>query len=76
MLVWRLLPRPGVDVGCERSFLVRFCSVPFVRVVGVGLRFGTVTCYSLMVFFFLCVVVIALPRNALVAMNWGMAGVL
>jgi len=76
MLVWRLLPRPGVDVCCERSFLVRFCSVPLVRVVGVGLRFGAVTCYSLMVFFFLCVVVIALPRNALVAMNWGMAGVL
>jgi len=29
MLVWRLLPRPGVDAGCERSFLVRFGSVPF-----------------------------------------------
>jgi len=39
MLVSRLLPRPGVGAGCERSFLVRFGSVPFVRVVGVGLRF-------------------------------------
>jgi len=42
---------------------------------GYGLRFGTVTCCSLVVFYFLCVVVIALPRNALVAMNWGLAGV-
>jgi len=28
-----------VDVGCERSFLVRFGSVPLVRIGGVGLRF-------------------------------------
>jgi len=75
MLVSRLLPRPGVDAGCERSFLVRFCCVPFVRIVDVGLGFGTVTCCSLSVFFFLSVVVIALPRNALGAMNWGMVGV-
>jgi len=75
MLVSRLLPMPGVDASCERSFLVRFGSIPLVRIVGVGLRFGTVTCYSLMVFFFLCVVVVALPRNALVAMNLEMAGV-
>jgi len=50
MLVSRLVPRPGVDAGCERSFLVRFGSVPFVRIQGVGLRFGTVTCCSLAVF--------------------------
>jgi len=49
MLVSRLLLRAGVDVVCERSFLVRCGSVPFVRVVGVGLRFGTVTCSFLMV---------------------------
>jgi len=75
MLVWRLLPRPGVDAGCERSFLVRFGSVPFVRIVGVGLRFGTVTYYTLSVFFFLCVVVTTLSRNALVTMNWVITGV-
>jgi len=76
MLVWRLFVRRGVDLGCERSFLVRFCSVPFVRIVGFGLRFGTVTCFSLVVFdWFFLSVVIALPRNALVAMNFGMAGV-
>jgi len=42
---------------------------------GYGLRFGTVTCYTLSVFFFLCVVVIALSRNALVTMNWVITGV-
>jgi len=34
MLVSRLLPKPGVDVCCESSFLVRFGSVLFVRIVG------------------------------------------
>jgi len=38
MLASRLLPRPGVDAGYERSVLVRFGSVPFVRIVGVSLR--------------------------------------
>jgi len=42
---------------------------------GCGLRFGTVTFFSLVVFFFSSVVVIALPRNALGAMSWVMAGI-
>jgi len=46
----------------------------FGRIVGFGLRFGTVTCYTLMVFFFLSVV-IALSRNAYLTTNWGIAGV-
>jgi len=75
MLVRRLLLRPGVDAGCERSFLVRFGSVIFVRIGGVGLRFCTVRCCSLSVFFYLSVVCIALSRNALVTMNRCIAGV-
>jgi len=59
-----------VDVGCERSFLVRL-AVSFSLVLwGSGLRFGTEMCFSLGFFVFLSVV-IALPRTACLATNLG-----
>jgi len=71
----KALAEAGCGCGLRTIILGAVCSVPSVRIVGVGLRFCTVTCFSLSVFFFLFVVVIALPRNALVAMNLGMAGI-
>jgi len=65
-----------VDVGYERSVLVRFGSVPFVRIVGLfdcGLAQSHVAPWrcSLCLFYF----VVALPPDVLVAMNGWVAGV-
>jgi len=49
MLASRLLLRQGVVLGFERSFLVGFRCVPCVRIVGIGLHFGGVTFFCLVV---------------------------
>jgi len=66
-----------VDAGCEHSFLVRFAvSFSFVLwVLDCGLARRRVTLWWFCVGTGDYVVVIALPRNAYVAMNWGLAGV-
>jgi len=73
MLASRLLLRLGVVLGCERSFLVRFGCVPCVVSVGFGLRLGAVPFFGLVVLLLLFIVV-ALPRDVLLAMNCCVSG--
>jgi len=66
----KALAEAGCGCGLRTLILGAVWQCPFVRIVGVGLRFDTVRCCSLVVFFFLSVV-IALPRNAYLATNLG-----
>jgi len=67
----KALAKAGCGYGLRTLILGADWQCPIVRIVGVGLRFDTVRCCFLVVFFFLSVVGISLPRTGCLATNLG-----
>jgi len=66
----KALAEAGCGSGLRTLILGGFRCVPCVRIMGVGLRFGAVTCFWLVVLLLLFIFV-AMPRDVLVSMNCG-----